>query len=161
VNYKLLIISGLFTALLTSCYEVNRETSEIGSMAPECLSEDAWKDAMKKYPTEKITDSVFLEGLKQVQNHFIKPDYILYFDQEPKEIIGCDWYSVRVAFNPKIFDFASVCGLSGELSDKEQIRIRNRVFKVLMEYQCEEGKAAMRKAMAEPAVFSEEYYDKN
>lgn len=129
-------------------------------MAPECLSKRAWEDAMKKYSVENITDSVFLEGLKEVKNHFLRPDYILYFDEEPKEIVGCDWYSIRVTFNPKI-TYYSVDGLSPELSDKEQIRIRNRVFKVLMEYQCEEGKAAMQKAMNEPAVFSEEYYDKH
>lgn len=155
---KLLILTIFITALLTSCYGVNEKTSEIGSMAPECLSKGAWEDAMKKYSVENITDSVFLEGLKEVENHFLRPDYILYFDEEPKEIVGCDWYSIRVAFNPKI-TYYSVDGLSSELSDKEQIRIRNRVFKVLMEYQCEEGKIAMRKAMNEPAVFSEEYYD--
>ncbi len=127
-------------------------------MSPECLSETAWQDAMKKYSTEKITDSVFLEGLKEVQNHLVKPNYILYFDEEPKEIVGCDWYSIRVAFNPNI-TYYSVDGLTTALSDKEQVRIRNRVFEVLMEYQCEDGKAAMLKAMKEPAVFSEEYYN--
>ena len=145
---------------LVGCYGVNSETSQIGDINSNCLTKNAWKEIQNEYSTEKINDSTFQEGLKHIENHFIKPEYIIYFKDEPKEIVGFDSYSIRVVYNPKIADFG-VDGLSPQLSDKEQIRIRNRVLKLIKEYSCEEGKKAITKDMNEPAIFSKEYYEKN
>ena len=159
-NRFLKIISILSISLLTGCYGVNSETSEIGNINSVCLPKNAWTEIQKKNSTDKITDSTFMEGLKYVKNHFLKPEYIIYFQSEPKEIVGCDYYSIRVVYNPEIADFG-LDGLSPQLSDKEQTRIRNRVLNLVKEYACEEGKIALTKEMNEPAVFSKEYYDNN
>jgi hypothetical protein len=84
----------------------------------------------------------------------------LYFDNDPKEIIGCDYYSVRAVYNPEIND-EIVDGLSPQLKDDEQVRIRNRVQNALLKYQCSDGKSESQKSMKEPAIFSKEYYDEN
>jgi hypothetical protein len=146
--------------LLSSCYYgVNSETSQIGDLNSKCLSRNAWDSICNEYSITKISDSIFINGLKEVQNHFIKPEYILYFDSEPKELVGCDYSSVRVVYNPKITDFA-LDGLSPQLSDKEQVRIRNRVQYLLIKYQCKDGKVESLESMKEPAIFSKEYYNK-
>ncbi|MFM2387578.1 MAG: hypothetical protein RL660_2335 [Bacteroidota bacterium] len=150
----------LVTMFLIGCYGVNSETSQIGNINSSCLTKNAWKEMQNEYAIEKITDSTFQEGLKHVENHFIKPAYVIYFQDEPKEIVGFDATAIRVVYNPKIAAFG-VDGLSPQLSDKEQIRIRNRVLEVIREYACEEGKEAMTKEMNEPAIFSKAYYEKN
>lgn len=138
----------------TSCYYgANKETSEIGTLNMTCISDSAWDSLCKIYSTQNIKDSTFTRHLSDVKNHFIKPNYILYFDTEPKEIIGCDYYSVRVAYNPKIADQA-VSGLDPVLRDEEQVRMRNRVQGLLIKYQCKAGQEESIKAMQEPAPFS-------
>ena len=152
------ICTSLLIFIMVGCYGVNSETSQIGDINSTCQSNMAWEKIVKEYSTDKIKDSSFIEGLKDVQNHFLKPDYILYFESGPQEIIGCDWYSVRVAYNPKIFA-SSINGLTPALSDKEQVRIRNRVLKLLYQYECTEGKKILLKEMKEPAIFGKEYYE--
>jgi hypothetical protein len=61
-------------------------------------------------------------------------------------------------YNPKIANFG-LDGLSPQLSDKEQIRIRNRVLTLIRKYTCDEGKIALTNEMNKPAIFSKEYYD--
>lgn len=168
------ICISLLLLLMVACYGINSETSQIGDINSTCQSKNAWEKIVKEYSTDKIKDSSFIEGLegystdkikdssfiiglKEVQNHFIKPEYILYFENGPKEIIGCDWNSVRVAYNPNI-SASSVNGLSSELSDEEQVRIRNRVLKLLYQYECPEGKKILLKEMKKPAIFGKEYY---
>jgi len=147
----------LVSFLLIGCYGVNSETSEIGNINSICQNEKAWSELTKEYSTDKIQDSSFLNGLSAVKNHFIKPKYILYFESGPKEIIGCDFYSIRVAYNPKIFS-GNIDGLTPALSDNEQVRIRNRVLKLLYKYECPEGKKILSNEMKEPAIFSKDYY---
>ena len=149
------IISAL---LLSSCYGVNSETSEIGDTYYTCRNKNTWNEISKEYSINEIKDSTFLEGLKEVKNHFLKPDYIIYFKSEPKEIVGISNEVIRVAFNPKIFN-GSISGLSPSLTDKEQVRIRNRVLKLLYKYECPEGKRQILKALKEPAIFGKEYYE--
>lgn len=159
MKYKLLNIWLLLPLLLIiGCYGINSKTSEIGDINSICQSKNAWEEILKENSVDRIKDSTFIEGLKYVKNHFSNPKYILYFQDEPKEIIGCDWYTVRVAFNPKIFD-GDIDGLSPALSDREQARIRNRVLKLLYKYECPEGKKQLLKELKKPAVFSDEYYD--
>ncbi len=145
--------------MLSGCYGANSETSQIGDLNSKCLADYAWDSICKEYTTAKITDSVFINGLSDVKAHFMKPKYILYFDNDPKEIIGCDYYSIRVVYNPKIDD-GVFDGLSPQLNDDDQVRIRNRVQNALMKYQCAEGKLEAQERMKEPALFSKEYYDK-
>ena len=146
----------IITISLYGCYGVNSETSEVGSMSPSCIDSLAWKNICQKHSIASIKDPNLISRLEDVKNHFIKPDYILYFDEEPKEIIGCDWYSIRVVYNEKIAD-QLLTGLSPLLSNKEQKRIRNRVFAELIKYQCEEGKSEMMKAMETDVPFAESH----
>ena len=158
INNLFKICATLLLLIMMSCYGVNSETSEIGSINSTCQSKNAWRELTEKYSTDKIKDSSFIEGLNYVKNHFIKPKYILYFESGPREIIGCDYYSIRVAYNPKIFE-GDTDGLTPKLSDKEQVRIRNRILKLLYKYECPEGQKVLLKEMKEPAVFRKEYYE--
>jgi hypothetical protein len=158
-KYLIKICIVISVLLLLSCYRANSETSEIGSTFYTCRNKNTWKEITEEYSINEIKDSTFLEGLKDVQNHFLKPDYIIYFKSEPREIVGISNEIIRVAFNPKIFD-GSISGLSPSLTDKEQVRIRNRVLKLLYKYECSEGRKQILKALKEPAIFSKEYYEK-
>src|SRR5690606_10186274 len=84
--------------LLNSCYGINEETSEIGSMSPECLDSLAWEKMCEEHSIDRIEEPELLIALDEIEDHFIKPDYILYFKEAPEEIVGCDWYSIRVVF---------------------------------------------------------------
>lgn len=158
MSIRILHIIVTFPLLLTSCYGVNEQTSQIGDYYFMCRKGDAWSEICKQHSPNDIKDSIFLDGLTQVENHFLSPKYILYFDDSPREIIGCDDYSVRVAFSPEICDY-TVDGLSQELSDAEQIRIRNRVLTLLKPYECPEGQENFQKLLDAPAIFGEEYYN--
>jgi hypothetical protein len=153
-NIGLIFVATLFY----SCYGVNAETSEIGDTYYTCRNKNAWDEISKEYSTNQIKDSTFIEGLKDVENHFLKPDYIIYFKTNPREIVGISNHVIRVAFNPKIFN-GPIDGLTPQLSDKEQVRIRNRVLKLLYKYECPKGKREILKAMNEPAIFGKEYYE--
>lgn len=155
---NLIYILTLSISLGGCYYGVNSETSQIGNLNDKCLDKDAWTKMTELYSIENINDSNFVKKVDDVKNHFIKPKYILYFDESPKEIVGCDYYFVRAVYNPKIADQV-LSGLSPQLSDNEQVRIRNRVQKALMEYQCDEGKLESTEWMKRPAIFSEAYYE--
>lgn len=154
INICLLFVIVLFY----SCYGVNTETSEIGDTYYTCRNENTWNEISNEFSINQIQDSIFLEGLNDVENHFLKPDYIIYFKSEPREIVGISNEVIRVAFNPKIFNGA-IDGLSPQLPDKEQVRIRNRVLKLLYRYECPKGKRQILKALKEPAIFGKEYYE--
>ena len=153
-----LSLSILIVFILAGCYGVNSETSEIGTYYWICLDNKDVQDIIKAHSPDKITDPVFIDGLKEVNNHFLKPEYVIYFDKAPKEIVGFDGYSIRVAYNPDI-SHQAVNGLSPQLTDAEQVRIRNRVIKLMWEKECDEGKRRLEEYMEEPAVYSKEYYD--
>jgi hypothetical protein len=147
----------IFTILvLNSCQFSNTETSEIGSMSPTCLDSLAWKKICQEYCIDSIKEPKLLSKLKDVKNHFIKPDYILYFKDEPEEIIGCDWYSIRMVYNEKIAA-QTLTGLDPLLGNDEQKRIRNRVLKEIMKYQCDEGKKETLEKMSKDVPFAESH----
>jgi hypothetical protein len=148
----------LISLLLSACYGINSETSEIANIHMSCLDSLAWEKVCMEYDVNDIRDPELQAGLKEVRNHFIKPKYVLYFDEAPKEIIGCDWHTVRVVYNAAIADQA-MSGLSPFLSNQEQKRIRNRVLSALMQHQCAEGKKETVKAMAAPVPFAESHKD--
>ncbi len=159
MKIRFIVLTLAITGLLSGCYGVNSKTSEIGSFDWTCLTENDMREIAVEHSTENITDTIFKEGLEEVKNHFLKPKYILYFDESPQEIVGMDGNSIRAAFNPEIAKFA-IDGLSPQLSDTEQVRIRNRVLRLVWKKECAEGKLRLEKLMKEPAVFSEAYYDR-
>lgn len=144
--------------LLTACNQLytNKETSEIGSMSPSCLDSLAWEKICREHSIDSIRDPELLSKLEDVKNHFIKPDYILYFKAEPEEIIGCDWYSVRVVYNQKNAN-QTLTGLDPLLGNDEQKRIRNRVLKEIMKYQCAAGQSETLKEMEKEVPFAESH----
>ncbi|MDB4297197.1 hypothetical protein N9901_00420 [Flavobacteriaceae bacterium] len=150
---------AFLSILLSGCsFGVNSKTSQIGNLNDKCLDKNAWEKMTELYSIENIKDSSLVKNINEIKNHFIKPKYILYFDEAPREIIGCDYYSIRAVYNANIADQV-LSGLSQQLSDREQVRIRNRVQKALMEYQCAEGKLESTEWMKRPAIFSKEYYE--
>lgn len=136
---NLIKLCALF--VLNGCYYgINEKTSEIGNLHTECLENDTWVKINADYSVNKITDTLFFEGLEKIKLRTFKTE-ILYFEEPPKELIAIaeDHYSVRYVFNPKI-SRQSLDGLSMQLDNTEKKRIRDRVQKILMKYQCEEGR---------------------
>ena len=157
IKNTLIIITSILL-ICNSCQFVNSETSEIGSMSPTCLDSLAWKKICLEYSVDSIKKPNLLKRLKDIKNHFIKPDYILYFKEEPEEIIGCNWSAIRVVYNEKIAN-QTLTGLDPFLGNEEQKRIRNRVLKQLMKYQCEVGKKETLKAMDKEVPFADSHKD--
>lgn len=129
----------IFTSFIMSCsYSVNEKTTQIAYINNTCLKKNAWDTIGKIYSAQKITDSVFLDALSDFKNVSF-PVSVIYFDQEPKELIGVDYSSIRYVFNPLLSN-QILNGLSPQLKEEEKKRLRNRVQKILMNYQCEDGK---------------------
>ncbi|MCH2235613.1 MAG: hypothetical protein MK078_15335 [Crocinitomicaceae bacterium] len=137
---------------------VNEETSQIGNLDPMCLEDSAWTKICQEHSIEKISDPDYLMGLESINNHWLSPDYVLYFDEEPKEIIGCDWYGVRIVYNKNISS-NTLTGLSPQLGNDEQKRIRNRVMRELIKYQCAEGQLQMLSDMSKEVPFADSHID--
>lgn len=148
----------ILAVIFTSCYGINSQTSEIGSMSPSCLDSLAWQKICQQYSVDSIKDPTLLAALEEVKDNFIKPEYILYFKDEPEEIIGCDWYSIRVVYNKKIA-VHSLTGLSPLLGNDEQKRIRDRVLREIMKYQCREGQLETMKEIDSQVPYAEEHKD--
>ena len=119
-------------------YGINEKTTQIAYINNTCLKKNAWDTIINIYSTKKITDSLFLDAVSNFKNTSF-PVSVIYFEQEPKELIGIDYSSIRYVFNPSISN-QILDGLSPKLKEEEKKRIRNRIQKILMEYQCEEGK---------------------
>jgi hypothetical protein len=151
---KLAIIATMLG--LNSCQFANSETSEIGSISPTCLDSLAWKKICQEHSIDSIKEPKLLSKLEDVKNHFIRPDYILYFKDEPEEIIGCDYYSIRVVYNENIAN-QTLMGLDPLLGNDEQKRIRNRVLNEIMKYQCDEGKKETLAEMSKDVPFAESH----
>lgn len=126
--------------ILSSCLNrafVNNETSAIGGVYAECLEKGAWDTLFLKYSINKIHDPSLEEILVEFKSKPFNTD-ILYLD-EPKELIAIsdDRYMVRYLYNPKL----SHKILDGFMMEqKEKNRVLNRVQRLLMDYQCENGK---------------------
>ena len=65
------VIFLLFLYSITSCDVgfVNKKTSEIGSTCVHCLDIYTWNKIVQKYSPKKISDTVFLIGLKQIKEY--------------------------------------------------------------------------------------------
>jgi len=137
--------------LLSSCYYygVNEEITIIGNLNTECVEKNAWIELENIYTTDSISSPEFVEGMDEIQNHFLHPAHILYFPEGPEEIVGCDYYSVRIAFNPKLSPYV-FSGMDSRITNKELVRIRNRVQALLMKYQCKEGQKESEEWMKRP-----------
>ena len=147
----------LFFPFLLGCYGINKEGPSIAIFSPECLDSLAWESMCKEYPIDNIKNPDLLYQLEQIRANDA-PKYILYFKEEPEEIIGCSGYSIDVAYNAEI----SSCSFNGGsvlLSNYEQKRIRNRVFKAMLKYQCEQGKMQTLERMKEDVLHSDLHKD--
>ncbi len=157
---RLLII---LTTLLVSCdgmLFVNSKTSEIGNLNSYCIENNTWDTLRRMYSINEVKDSSFVTAIRHMREHWTTPPYILYFKDYPEEIIACDYYSVRLVYNPKLSS-QILDGLDDSLlTDKQQVRVRNRIINLLTYYSCDTGKVIFGKELSEPAVFSKEYYEK-
>lgn len=143
-------VAILVPLLFTGCYYgINSKTSEIGNLNTNCLDKDAWLIIYQKYSISNIDDSIYSFQVNDFKNMPFETD-LLYFESNPKEIIAIskEHYSVRYVFNPSISS-QILDGLSPKLKEEEKKRIRNRIQKVLMEYQCEAGKKEAELLMSE------------
>lgn len=128
----------MYCCLIGCGYGVNDKTTQISYINNTCLKKNAWDTIIHIYSTKRITDSIFTNALSDFKNTSF-PVSVIYFEQEPKELIGVDYSSIRYVFNPLISN-QILDGLSPKLNESEKKRIRNRVQKILLEYQCSEGK---------------------
>jgi len=136
---QLYILLSIGCICLLACnYGVNEKTTHIAYINNTCLRNNAWDTIINIYSTENVTDSLFTEALTEFKKTSF-PVSVIYFKQEPKELIGVDYSSIRYVFNPAIKN-QILNGLSPELKEEEKKRIRDRVQRVLMEFQCETGK---------------------
>lgn len=142
--------------LFTGCYGVNSETSEIGSIDALCLDSTAWEKICEEHSPGNIKNQEWASKIQDIKEHFSKPSYLLYFKEEPQEIIGCDGYSVRAVYNSQLADQV-LTGLSPLLGNKEQKRIRNRVLTEIMKYQCEKGRAKTEANMKKDVPHAESH----
>jgi hypothetical protein len=136
IKALLFIIVLSFSSCLDQAF-INKETSAIGSIYGECLKKDAWDTLFTRYDVNNVKDSLLKEVLTEFENQPFRP-YVLYL-QDPEEFIGIstDKYMVRYVYNSNL----SSKVLDGfMLNDSEKNRILNRVQKLLMEFQCEDGK---------------------
>ena len=131
------------------CYGINERTTEIGSLNSICVKKGAWTEIVQSQSTQNIKDSIFADALQKIKGKPFTTE-VLFFHKDPQELIAVDngHYSVRYVFNPAISKQV-LDGLCSELSDLEKKRIRNRVLKLLIEYQCEEGKKTTNDQMNE------------
>jgi len=120
------------------------------------MAENAWQEIEKTHGIDSITDTELLKEIQTLRNHFMKPEYIVYFKEGPEELIACDYYAIRAVYNRNICDDV-LDGLSPQLSNEEQMRVRNRVLALIKNYQCEEGAKRTELDMQEPAVYSKAY----
>jgi hypothetical protein len=152
------VITLLITFLLLaecSCSDSisNAETSQIGNLNGVCVETNVMKQLCQKFSVDSIKDSILLLKAKKIKEHFIHPEYVLYFAEEPIELVGCDFYSIRNVYSPKISEQV-LDGLDMSLSNDEQVRIRNRVLKEYMMFQCDKGKNQTEVEMKQPAIYS-------
>ncbi len=143
INYlSIILIASSFGCK----YGINEKTTQISYINNTCLQKDAWDSIKAKYSTKNIHDTIYLQALSDFKNVPF-PVSVIYFDQEPKELVGVEYSVIRYVFNPKISD-QILDGLSPELNNKEKKRLRNRVQQLLIPYQCEEGKEEAMVLMA-------------
>lgn len=133
-----ILICFLCNCIMGCGYGVNEKTTQIAYINNTCLKKNAWDTIINIYSTKRVTDSLFLNALSSFKNVSF-PVSVIYFEQDPKELIGVDYSSIRYVFNPSISN-QILDGLSPQLKEEDKTRIRNRIQKILMEYQCEKGK---------------------
>ena len=133
----LAILLILLAPLLVSCDGmpfVNGKTSEIGSLNSYCLDNNTWDTLQQMYSINEVKDSSFNSAIRRMKEHWTSPKYILYFKNDPEEIIACEYYAVRAVYNPRLSP-QILDGLNDSLlTDKEQIRVRNRIINLLANY---------------------------
>ena len=151
LKFKIVITWSLLGMyLLYGCYGVNEKTSSISSLDPRCVDSTSWDAIYKTYSTDKIKDSIFIDKIKAIRKEPFETD-VLYFNENPKELIAIsrEHYGIRYVYNPKISS-EILNGFSQELQESEKRRIRNRIYRIIMNYQCSEGKENSRKVLKMP-----------
>ena len=124
---------------------INKESPIIGSVYGECLENHAWDSLFSRFSTKKIKDTIIYDAFLEFDNQVFKCD-VLYFEEEPLELIGIDSDMIRYVYNPNVSSEI----LSGfNLEEKEKNRIANRVQSLLIEFQCEEGRKQSLKKIKE------------
>ena len=157
------IIIILFSFSIVSCNKmlfVNEKTSVIGSLNSYCLKDYAWDSLQSKYSINNIKNENFKFAYNEMKSHWTSPNYFLYFESSPEELIACEYYGVRIVYNPML-NSQLLTGMDDSLlTDKEQVRVRNRVINLLIPYSCDTGKVIFRNALKEPAIYGKDYYEK-
>ncbi len=144
----------IIVLMLSSCYYgINEKTSKISSLSTTCIADTAWQDIQKHHAVDSTLNANFIAVLKEFEDQPFSTE-IWYFDKDPQELIGIsdNHYLIRYVYNPKI-SRQVLNGLSPQLSDAEKKRIRKRVLSLLMNYQCEEGKAESMKIINSPDFY--------
>ena len=134
-------------SLIVGCYGVNERTSAISSLDARCVDSTSWDAIYKTYCTDNIKDSLFMDKIKEIRKEPFETD-VLYFEDGPEELIAIspEHYAIRYVYNPNISSKV-LNGFSQELKESDKRRIRNRLYRMVMNYQCLEGKANSIKVM--------------
>lgn len=129
----------LFIIILTSsCNLENNKSTAIDMIHDDCIADSAMDILCERYSIKSIKDSIFNKKLKEMNKRAFKTR-VLYFKNNPEEIIGIDRYLIMYVYNPSLSSNV-LCGLNDEVTEKERNRIFIRIQKLLLEFQCEKGK---------------------
>lgn len=136
MKYKLK--SFLVISLFTSCYGINKKSSEIASLNYDCGTYE-WNQILSDFSTSYFSNNITKQAVEDFKNMHFKVDLI--YLEEPHEIIGVseDHYTIRYIYNPIISD-QILDGLSSQLTKSEKQRIKNRIARIIEEYGCNTNK---------------------
>jgi hypothetical protein len=114
-------------------YGVNPKTSEIGPIDVK-NTEQYYKiiDSMKNDLKLVELDSIWKMKYSELDTGYYLSGDVLYFNENPKELILIDFYSVRAVYNPMLCKDCNVDedilnGLSPNLNTRNKKRIVKRV----------------------------------
>lgn len=138
MNYRFFYYCFCFIGLISynSCipkYGINLKTSEIGDLnAINAQQYDKIVDSMKNQIVFYDDDSMWQRKYSELDTAYYLSGEVLYFKENPRELILIDYYSIRAVYNPKLCmecnsDEDILNGLSPELDSFNRIRITKRV----------------------------------
>lgn len=141
INKQLAVI---FFLLITSCYEINKNTTEIADLNTSCLKSNTWSTIKATYSIKEINTQKFKETAEAIKKLPLKTEIL--FLKNPDELIAIskDHYTIRYIYNPEI-SVSVLNGLSSELSNADRKRVRDRILNLLIDYQCSDGVKESRK----------------
>ena len=124
--------------IISGCHLENNKSTAIDMIHDNCIADSAMDILSERYSINNIKDSIFKVKLIEMNKRAFKTK-VLYFNENPEELIGIDRYLIMYVYNPTLSSKV-LSGRNVEITEKERNRIFVRIQKLLIEFQCEKGK---------------------